>query len=196
MKQASRYKIGVFGSAEKSPQENLDKASQIGKELASKNAILITGACNGLPYQAALAAYQNGAEIWEFSPCLSSKVQLLDTPGVDLSIYKKIFYIPKSFPFSDNRQICRKYRNVTSIANSDAGIIISGRWGTMNEFTNLYDMGKVIGVLTNTGGIADELPKLTQKISKPSKAKVIFSTSPKELIDKIVRELKKQYNDF
>lgn len=58
------------------------------------------------------------------------------------------------------------YHNVLTTAACDAGIIIAGRWGSMNEFTNLYDMGKVIGVLTGTGGIADELPQLLKKISK------------------------------
>ena len=60
----------------------------------------------------------------------------------------------------------KKYRNVSSTANCDAGIIISGRWGTMNEFTNLYDMGKVIGILTETSGVADEIKNLSKKINK------------------------------
>lgn len=188
----SKFKIGVYGSAEDSPEKNFAKAQQIGSELAKHKAIVITGACNGLPYLVALAAFKNGAEVWEFSPCLNKKEQLLDTPGANLSIYKKIIYIPKSFEFSSNRQACRKYRNVTSITTADAGIIISGRWGTMNEFTNLFDMGKVIGILTGTGGIADELQALLQKISKPSKAKLIFDSSPKDLIGKVIKELKNQ----
>jgi len=60
---------------------------------------------------------------------------------------------------------------------------------TMNEFTNLIDMGKVIGVLRGTGGIADELEQLTKKINKPSKAKVIFHDSPKELVQEVLKEL-------
>ena len=42
----------------------------------------------------------------------------------------------------------------------------------MNEFTNLYDMGKVIGVLTGTGGIADELELLNQKGSQMPESKL------------------------
>ena len=72
----------------------------------------------------------------------------------------------------------------------DAGIIISGRWGTMNEFTNLHDMGKVIGVLTGTGGVADDLSSLSKKIHKPSKAVVIFDSSPEQLVKRILEELK------
>lgn len=59
------------------------------------------------------------------------------TNGDDVSKYAKVFYIPKDFASQYDLQVCRKYRNVTSTANCDAGIIISGRWGTMNEFTKM-----------------------------------------------------------
>ena len=87
----------------------------------------------------------------------------------------------------------KKYRNVISTANCDAGIIISGRWGTMNEFTNLHDMGKVIGIFTSTGGIADDIFRLSKKIHKPSKAELIFDDSPKKLIGKIIKYFNDQY---
>ena len=54
---------------------------------------------------------------------------------------------------------------------------------------NLYDMGKVIGILTGSGGIADELPSLMKKIAKPTKAKVFFNSSPKQLVDEVINEL-------
>ncbi len=190
MTSTKKFKIGIFGSAEGNFEHVLEKTTQLGNELAKQNITIITGACSGLPYQVALAASKNGAEIWEFSHRRNREEQLKSTPGVNLAIYKKILFIPKNFEFSDNEEVCRKYRNVTSIANCDGGIIISGRWGTLNEFTNLYDMGKIIGVLTETGGIADELVELTKKIYKPGKAKVIFSPSPTELVGKLVIELK------
>lgn len=62
----------------------------------------------------------------------------------------------------------------------------------MNEFTNLYDMGKVIGVLTGTGGIADEINGLLSKISKPGKAVVIFDNSPVKLITQVIEAINKQ----
>lgn len=59
----------------------------------------------------------------------------------------------------------------------------------MNEFTNLYDMGKVVGILTGTGGIADELENLNKRIKKKSKAKILFDNSPEKLIQKIIDKL-------
>ena len=186
------YKIGVFGSAESKIEQVLKKAQQLGQALAKhKGVIILTGATNGIPYQVALSASKYGAEIWEFSPCPDLKSQKNNTPDADLSIYKKIFYVPKNFEFASDINVSRKYRNVTSTATADAGIIISGRWGTLNEFTNLFDFGKVIGVLTETGGISDEIKELNQRIKKVSKAKIIFSNSPTKLVESIIMELKR-----
>lgn len=184
-----KYKIGVFGSAEDFDQSLVQKVKELGKLLAQEKVIIITGATSGFPYFASYEAFKNGAEIWGYSAELDLKKMQERMPDHDMSIYKKLVYIPQDFPFASDIQVCRKYRNVISTANCDAGIIISGRWGSLNEFTNLYDMGKVIGVLTGTGGIADELPDLTKKISKKSKAKVLFSSSPSELTRLLLNEL-------
>ncbi len=188
-----RYKIGIFGSsAGDLVKSTVEKAKNLGQVLSMYDVIVITGACSGLPYEVALNAVRCGVTVWGYSPADNLKGQKLFAPTDDLSIYKKLFYVPKTFPFLANPYVCKKYRNVISTANCDAGIIISGRWGTMNEFTNLFDMGKVIGVLTKTGGIADELKTLNRKIHKTSRAKIIFGSSPKKLVDKVMDELKKR----
>lgn len=187
-----RYKIGIFGSAEGSDEIIIQKAVNLGQTLSNYPVELITGACSGLPYQVAFEAAKNGVPVFGYSPMLNIKGQKQFTPTDDLSIYKKVFFTPKTFDFCNNSLVCKKYRNVVSTANCDAGIIISGRWGTMNEFTNLYDMGKIIGILTGTGGIADEIEKLNSKIIKKSKAKIIFNNSPMKLVNDIINELNKQ----
>lgn len=184
-----RYKIGVFGSTEDFDKSLVVKVKEIGKLLGQKKVIIITGATSGFPYITSYEAFKNGAEIWGYSYEQNLKNIKKRMPDHDLSIYTRLTYIPTSFPFASDIQVCKKYRNVISTANCDAGIIIAGRFRTLNEFTNLYDMGKIIGVLTNTGGVANELPKLCKKISKKNKAKVIFSDNPSELIKNIIAEL-------
>lgn len=187
------YKVGVFGSAagEETDQAKT-QAREIGEKLGRLKCVVITGACSGLPYIAAEAAHKSGAAIWGFSPKLGLEGQKAFTPTDDLKIYTKLIYVSKSFEFYNQDLVSKKYRNVLSTATCDAGIIIAGRWGTMNEFTNLFDMGKVVGVLTGTGGMADELPRLFQKISKKSEAKVFFNDSPKELVHEVVNELEER----
>ncbi|MBI2028556.1 MAG: hypothetical protein HYT07_03000 [Candidatus Levybacteria bacterium] len=184
------YKIGIFGSSAVEIEANSEKkAIELGRALSNHKVTLITGACSGLPYLTARYGSKNGNPVWGYSPKLDLQGQRKFTPKDDLSIYKKLVYIPKEFEFSEDEQVCKKYRNVISTANCDCGIIISGRWGTMNEFTNLYDMGKVIGVLTGTGGVADELEGLSKKIQKKSKAKIILDDSPPGLVGQIIKEL-------
>lgn len=187
-----KFKIGIFGSAENFDKSLVKKAQEIGRLLSKKDTVLITGATSGLPYFASHEASKANTEIWGYSYELNLKKIKQRMSDHDTSIYKKLVYIPKEFSFASDIQVCRKYRNVISTANCDAGIIISGRFGTLNEFTNLYDMGKIIGVLTGTGGIADELSLLCKKISKKSKAIVIFENQPEKLIDSIIRELRKR----
>ena len=185
------YKVGIFGSAAgEIDADSEEKAKELGRVLSNYKITIISGACSGLPYLAANEAHKNGNLVWGYSPMLDLEGQKKFTPKDDLSIYDKLIFIPKDFTYSNDEQVCKKYRNVISTANCDAGIIISGRWGTMNEFTNLFDMGKVIGVLMGTGGIADELEKLNGKIKKKSKARVLFESSPKILIKNVIESLK------
>ncbi len=186
-----KYKVGIFGSAAGDYETMLPKARELGIELAKyKDKItVVTGAADGLPYGVARAAFQKGAEVWGYASTTNKKDLAKISPKQDLSIYKKIVYIPLNFPFIDDLLVCRKYRNVISTANCDAGIIISGRWGTIHEFSSLYDYGKVIGVYAGTGGFADEVLYLMKKISKKSNAVILYNDSPKLLVNNIIKEL-------
>lgn len=187
-----KYKIAILGSAVNESPQALEQAVNLGSILANyfEQIILLNGACPGMPDQVVNAARNAGdIEIWGYSSSISRNQQLEENPKVALGKFKKMFYVPQKFEFSSNVNVCRKYRNVILTANCDAGIIVSGRWGTLNEFTNLYDMGKVIGVLTGTGGAADLIPDLSKKISKISKAIVIFDSSPEVLINKVIAAL-------
>ncbi len=193
----STCKIGIFGSAVKESPGAMEKARELGQVLARyEKVILLTGACTGVPYAVAASARKHGLkEVRGYSSCIDLVTLKKSFPDDDVTVYTKIFYSPGNFyelmlqeretVWENEQQVRHKYRNVILTANSDAGILVSGRWGTLNEFTNLFDMGKLIGVLTDTGGAADELQHLMSKISKPSKAVVIFESDPKILVEKI-----------
>ncbi|MBD3311068.1 MAG: hypothetical protein GF349_01045 [Candidatus Magasanikbacteria bacterium] len=183
------FKIAVFGSAMDENENTIQKASELGQSLGKTKSIVITGACSGIPYKVAINAKRSGAEVWGFSPEVDIENQKQFTPNDDLSIYGKIIYVDKKFAENHDKFARRKYRNVLSTSECDSGIIIAGRWGTLNEFTNLIDMGKVIGILTETGGIADELYQLNKKINKQTKSILIFENSPELLVQKIIQQL-------
>ncbi len=190
-----KFKIGVFGSAVNESPKATNIAKSLGVELGKyrESVILITGACAGVPYEVAQAAsLVEPIEIWGFSPELSKAEHEKAYPNMDLAIYAKLIYVPKSFELAGDKMARKKYRNVMSTASCDGGIVVSGRWGTMNEFTNLYDMEKVIGVLTGTGGVADGLRELHVKIQKPNKAVVFFENSPEILVERVLTEIKRR----
>jgi len=189
-----KYKIGVLGSAEYPEQSFVEKAEELGKELIKyKNEIIVcTGACSGLPYMVASVAAKGGVEIWGFSPASDFVGQKKEMPNEDLSIFRKFIYLPKNFPFINDINASRKYRNVILTASVDAGIIVGGRFGTLNEFTNLYDIGKIIGVYEGSGGVADEIAYLVKKINKKTCAQIVFDRSAKKLLEKIFCLLKEQ----
>lgn len=193
------YTIGVFGSAVGEGERVGKLAKELAHELSRFPVTLCTGACSGVPYVAAKEALRLGLPVWGISPEVSAEAQEKEYPNDDIRVYKKLVFVPLNYRSfleidpgrfrSSERMARKKLRNVTSTANCDAGIIISGRWGTLNEFTNLHDMDKVIGVLTGTGGIADELPALVRKIHKKSSAVVFFNKNPRMLIHEIMAEL-------
>ncbi len=194
-----KYKIGVYGSNITEGVEAVRLAQELGDVLARYNVIVVTGGCSGMPYAVAQAAKRGGAEVWGFTPRRNEQEQQLAYPLDDITVYDRLFFVPQQYdqyffldqPLSAARDESArlKYRNVISTIHADAGIIISGSWGSMNEFTNLIYDGKPIGVLTGTGGLADELPQWYPRLRKKSQAPVHFSSVPGELVVALLQTL-------
>lgn len=184
-------KIGVYGSAAGDMGDEVrEKAREIGRQIALGGHTLITGACTGLPYDAVLGAIEYEGEIIGFSPGVDLQDHItrfkFPTEG-----FTRIVYIPTDYTYRGIKQACTKYRNVVSVAECDAGVIISGRCGTLNEFTNLYDMGRNIGVLEGTGGMTKFIRDLVKDWNKPSASQIVYSDDPKELIFELEKLAKK-----
>ena len=77
-------------------------------------------------------------------------------------------------------------RNLLFIRSTDAVIFICGRIGTLNEFTIAFEDKKPIGILTESGGISDELDHLLV-IAKRGRAKIAFDNDPEKLAAKIIK---------
>ena len=190
-----KWKIAILGSAVDELVETRIQTKKLGEVLSQyrDRVILLNGACPGVPNQVISAAQmKNHIDVWGFCSYVNRNAQLVGHPSVDISLFDRLFFIPKDFPFAGDVNVCRKYRNVILTASCDAGIIVSGRWGTMNEFTNLYDMGKVIGVLLKTGGVADVLQDLVKRISKETKAVLFFEKDQQKLVEIVLAEMEKR----
>ncbi len=171
-------KIGVFGHGEKSGMnsKNVEAARIIGREIARTGNTLVTGAGNGLPYEAVKAAAEAQGEVIGFSPAKDENDHRhnFDDP---VDGFTEINYTGRGI----------KGRNVMSVEDIDAGIFINGKIGTLNEFTIAYDEGKNIGVLEGSGGISQMFPEIIKVCDKSSKSKIIYESDPMKLVEKIIK---------
>ena len=134
--------------------------------------ILLTGATTGLVHAAGQAAHDAGALHIGVSPahdeCEHTERFHLPTAACDAIIYTGFGL---------------KGRNVVLVRSCDVVLFIAGSVGSLNEFTIAYDEGKVIGCLTGTGGVADEVVRLAETFQKPTKARIFYDDDPDALLE-------------
>lgn len=164
-------KIGVMGSAEDGPAV-LEKAEALGKAIATRDAILLTGATTGLVYATGKAAHNGGATHIGVSPGHDEQ-EHIDRYKLPVDACDTIIYTGFGL----------KGRNVVLVRSCDVVIFIAGSIGSLNEFTIAYDEGKIIGCLTGTGGVADEIERLVRTFQKQTKSRVFYDDDPVTLLD-------------
>jgi hypothetical protein len=69
------------------------------------------------------------------------------------------------------------------VRSCDIVIFIAGSIGSLNEFTIAHDEGKIIGCLIGTGGVADEIKRISQTCPKPTASRIFYDADPARLID-------------
>ena len=168
--------IGVMGAAGgELPPAVRDRCYAIGAAIARKGCVLITGACPGLPYDAARGARDAGGLSVGVSPALSRSehVTKYESP---VDAYDVIIYTGSGL----------MGREVHNIHSSDIVIIAGGRSGTLGEFCIAYDEGKLIGILSDSGGVADELDSIVPKLGKITGAHIVYESDPDTLVERCI----------
>jgi uncharacterized protein (TIGR00725 family) len=168
--------VGVMGSAggELDPAV-VEVVRRLGGAIASAGCTLTTGACAGLPYAAVEGAKAAGGLVVGISPALSEPEHLTrfgaPVAGFDVLVYTGSGLMG---------------REVVTIRSSDIVVIVGGRSGTLGEFAIAYDEGRLLGVLTGTGGIADMVGELVERIAKHTGACVLYDDDPARLVRRLV----------
>lgn len=186
MQEKMRYNIGLMGSAGRGktlPQHLLQKAREVGREIARNGCTLVTGACMGVPHEAVLGAREEDGIVLGFSPAANLKEHIEP---------------PISYPMPPEGMILvytgigKEGRIVLTIMNCDAAIFCAGYAGTLNEFASAYQRGKIIGILKGSGGIADKLVEIAAATNKDTGAVLIEEANPKVLVSKVIEAVKKR----
>lgn len=172
-----RLKIGVMGGATGAfSPEMTEKAQALGRAIAEQDCILVTGACPGLPSAAACGASSAGGFVVGISPGLSEDE------------HTRKYHSPTDFHdvliFTGSGLMGRE---VVNIRSSDIVIIIGGRSGTLGELAIAYDEGKLIGVVTGSGGISDMVEAIVAACEKQTGARLVYESDPVKLITDVLR---------
>ena len=168
----AQIRFGVMGSAGGDlAVSNLDLCRELGRAIAENGCCLLTGACPGLPHEAVLGAKEVGGHVIGISPAMSLKehVETFDSPykEYDVLIFTGLGLMG---------------RELINIRSCNIVVVVGGRSGTLGEFSIAYEEGKLIGVLTGTGGITTALPALESTLGKKTGAEVIYDADPQRLI--------------
>jgi uncharacterized protein (TIGR00725 family) len=167
--------VGVMGSAGGYIEEQVrERIRSLGTVIAGRGYVLITGACPGLPHEAVLGAKKAGGVAVGVSPALNLQEHIIKyhspTRGYDAIIYTGSGLMG---------------REIENIRSCDVVIFAGGRSGTLGEFAIAYDEGKVIGILTGTGGITEHLETIIAMVNKETGAFVCYDHDPDALMDKL-----------
>jgi uncharacterized protein (TIGR00725 family) len=178
-----RMKIGVMGGAGPAlTGRTLRLAHELGTAIATRDCILVTGACPGLPLAAADGAKRVGGIVVGISAALSldEHIKKYRSPveGHDVLIFTGSGLMG---------------REVVNIRSSDIIVIVGGRSGTLGELAIAYDEGKLIGVLAGSGGITGLIPKIILACRKKTGARLIYDADPARLMDRLISEYEREH---
>src|SRR5688500_16181116 len=177
-----RIKVGGMGSAapERSRLETgralVEKAERRGRAIEAEDVVLRTGATTGMVDGVGKAAHGDGGFQPGLSPA-SNEVEHVELYKLPLDACDTIVYTGFGL----------KGRNVVLVRSCDIALFVAGAMGSLNEFTIAHDERKIIGCLTGTGGVADEVDYLLQKFGKRAVgARVFQNEDPEKLLDDCV----------
>lgn len=181
-----KLKIGVMGAAiNHFNDKQLSTAYELGCAIAEHDCITVTGACPGLPLEAARGATETGGLVVGISPGLS-KWEHVNKYRSPVEFHDVLIFTGSGL----------MGREVVNIRSSDIVVIIGGRSGTLGEFSIAYDEGKLIGVVMGTGGITSEIKNIIKVIRKETGARVLYDKDPARLIKKLIAYYKTEHYKY
>ncbi|KKR00363.1 MAG: hypothetical protein UT27_C0018G0008 [Candidatus Nomurabacteria bacterium GW2011_GWD2_39_12] len=177
----SQIKICVSGAAETGHcgLDALEKAKELGREIARQGAVLVTGATTGFPLWVAMGLKEVGGVSIGVSPAASEKehveVYKLPLDYMDLIMYTGFGYAG---------------RDILLTRSSDAVICGCGRIGTIHEFTIAFEDNKPIGIFEGPWEMGGQLEEIIEKSHRPN-TKIVVGGDPKKLLEDVIALVKK-----
>lgn len=148
--------------------EALEAAESVGRNLAKRGAVVVSGAGPGIMEAASKGAHEAGGLTVGFIPGMDKAVA---NPYIDL-------------PITTGLGLVRGYLTIRA---SDAVIMISGGIGTLNELTiALGEQATPVVVLEGTGGWADRVRSIAYEgryLDERRAMPIHFANTPESAVD-------------
>ena len=177
----NQIKICVSGAAETGHCgiDVLDKAKELGREIARQGAVLVTGATTGFAFWAAMGAKEAGGISIGISPAASER-EHVEVYKLPLDYMDLIIYTGFGYPG----------RDLLLTRSADAVICGCGRIGTIHEFTVAFEDKKPIGILEGSWETDSELEEIIEKGHRFND-KIVSGPDPKKLLEDVIALVKK-----
>lgn len=177
----NQIKICVSGAAETGHCGigALDKAKELGREIARQGAVLVTGATTGFPFWTAMGLKEEGGISIGISPAASEK-EHVEVYKLPLDYMDLIIYTGFGYPG----------RDLLLTRSADAVICGCGRIGTVHEFTVAFEDGKPIGIFEGPWEMGAELEEIVEKGHRIN-AKIAKGADPKKIVEDVIALVKK-----
>ena len=177
----NQIKICVSGAAETGHCGigALDKAKELGREIARQGAVLVTGATTGFPFWTAMGLKEEGGISIGISPAASEK-EHVEVYKLPLDYMDLIIYTGFGYPG----------RDLLLTRSADAVICGCGRIGTIHEFTVAFEDGKPIGIFEGPWEMGAELEEIVEKGHRIN-AKIAKGADPKKIVEDVIALVKK-----
>ncbi len=160
-------KIAIIGSSS-ADEKIIGTATEVGREIARQNLILLIGEYAGIMEASARGAKEaGGAVIGIMRGEKEENAQFID------------IQIPTGIG---------RLRSDILINSADAVIAIGGSAGTLKEIAYAYKIGKPTAVIKGSGGWADKLAD--SYLDEKQTVKIIGAKTAKEAVDALTQQIK------
>ncbi|MBP7006796.1 MAG: hypothetical protein KBC44_01480 [Candidatus Pacebacteria bacterium] len=177
-----QIKICVSGAADTGHCgiDALEKAKELGREIARQGAILVTGATTGFPLWAAMGVKEVGGISIGFSPA-SNENEHVNVYKLPLDYMDLIVYTGFGYPG----------RDLLLTRSTDAVICGCGRIGTIHEFTIAFEDDKVIGIYKGPWEMGDELEEIVAKSHRPNN-NIVSGDNPEKMVREVINLIREK----
>jgi hypothetical protein len=164
--------ITIIGKSAKDPRDPVPEkalrmAQEVGRLIAERKGIVVTGGLSGV-----MEAVSRGAKG-------AGGVVIGILPGFDKRDANQFVDIAITTGMG-------RMRNTLAVRAADAVIMISGGIGTLNELTAAYELLKPTVILEGTGGWSDRIREIAYQgkhLDEAGIAELHFAKTPEEAVD-------------